>query len=199
MNDYAELITAIAQLLWPVLLVLVIVLLRKRIMALLDSGSELIIEGFGTRFAVKPAQTQRTPKTVASDDKDLVPIDETEPLPADYYFINHTSFLRPEMQADFIQRTGFDAPHYDIRVVVDSYYRGALGRVEHVEYILHKSYEEPRRIRSQRKEKFQLKEVANGEYVLIAKVYLIDRKEPIVLQRYITLWDSGPRMTGKAK
>lgn len=39
--------------------------------------------------------------------------------------------------------------------------------------------------------KFLLKELANGEYVLMDKVYLKDRKEPVLLQRYTTLWESG--------
>jgi hypothetical protein len=37
-----------------------------------------------------------------------------------------------------------------------------------------------------------LKELANGEYVLVAKVFLRDRKSPLILQRYITLWKEGP-------
>jgi hypothetical protein len=41
---------------------------------------------------------------------------------------------------------------------------------------------------------FELKEIANGEFVLMALVYLKDKEAPIILQRYITLWPSGPRI-----
>lgn len=113
---------------------------------------------------------------------------EAEKIPADYVFLNHISFLREEKQAEFQARTGLTGiPHYDIRVVVDSYYKGALDRVKYVEYFLHKSYEEPIQTRSQKQNRFLLKELANGEYVLQAKVYLRDRQEPFLLQRYITL------------
>ncbi|HRD81201.1 MAG TPA: hypothetical protein PK198_26985 [Saprospiraceae bacterium] len=44
-----------------------------------------------------------------------------------------------------------------------------------------------------------LKELANGEYVALAKVFLKDAKEPLVLQRYISLWESGPRLDNKVE
>jgi transcription initiation factor IIF auxiliary subunit len=77
-------------------------------------------------------------------------------------------------------------------VIVDSYYRGALARVSRVEYILHQAYPEPIQVRSNARNRFMLKELANGEYVLVAKVFLRDRKSPLILQRYITLWKEGP-------
>ncbi len=82
--------------------------------------------------------------------------------------------------------------------MVDSYYRGALDSIERVEYYLHEAYPEPIQIRTHKKDKFLLKEIANGEYVMLAKVFLRGRKQPIVLQRYITLWKSGPRIETQA-
>jgi len=119
-----------------------------------------------------------------------------EQLPFDYYFLNHTSFLRRERQEDFRRRTGVPLDHFDIRVIVDSYYKGALDRIERVEYLLHSSYPEPLRVRTarDRPSKFLLKELANGEYVLVAEVFLKDRSQPVVLQRYITLSEDGPRL-----
>lgn len=115
-------------------------------------------------------------------------------LPADYYFINHTSFLRPEKQTEFKSKTNVDRPHYDIRVIIDSYYCGALERIKYVQYYLHKNYPEPIQIRSKKSNKFCLKELANGEYVLTAKLYLKKIEKPIILERYITLWESGPKI-----
>jgi hypothetical protein len=149
---------------------------------------------------VKPTQGIRPPgNTTAGEnapqktDMESIAASPGKPLPADYFFMNHTSFLRPEKQEEFQKRTGIHLNHYDIRVIVDSYYRGAMERIDCVEYVLHRSYPVPLQIRRNPEDHFLLKELANGEYVLLAKVYLKDRKEPIVLQRYITLWADGPR------
>jgi hypothetical protein len=122
-------------------------------------------------------------------------VPEAEPLPADYVFLNHTSFIREDKQGELQQR--FNLPgilHYDIRVILDSDYSGALDRVEYVVYLLHKSYPEPVQARTNRTEKFLLKELANGEYVLLAEVHFKDRRSPLLLQRYISLWKTGPRL-----
>lgn len=116
-------------------------------------------------------------------------------LPADYIYINHTSFLRQEKQGEFQLKTKVQGlPHYDIRVIVDSYYQGALERIKYVTYFLHQSYPEPIQTRANKYDHFCLKEVANGEYVLTAKIFLKDLEKPIILQRYITLWTSGPKI-----
>jgi|APTNR8051073442_1049403.scaffolds.fasta_scaffold12961_4 hypothetical protein len=134
------------------------------------------------------------PTKPPQDKSQLPSIEGQQQLPADYIYLNHTSFLREDMQEEFRRRTGVGLPHYDIRVVVDSYYRGALDEIERVEYILHEEYPNPVQVRTHRSDKFLLKEVANGEYVLLAKVSFRNRKEPLVLQRFITLWESGPHL-----
>ena len=151
-------------------------------------------------FSVDPAQGIRPPSSAAQGDRsqaeDVKQTSKslTTKIPFDYYFINHTSFLRTDKQEEYRQRTGVNLNHYDIRVIVDSYYRGALDRIDRVEYILHSAYPNPIQYRRSPEDKFLLKELANGEYVLMAKVFLKDREEPILLQRYITLWESGPRL-----
>ncbi len=129
------------------------------------------------------------------------PIDQSQELPFDYYFLNHTSFLEKkdgiidqEKQAKYRNRTHVERDHYCIKVIVDSYYSGALDRIERVEYILHKSYPNPRQVSDTRVDKFLLKELANGQFVLMAQVFMKDRKEPVRLQRFITLWESGPKL-----
>ena len=120
---------------------------------------------------------------------------ESNKLPADYIYLNHTSFLRVDRQEEFKKRTGVNRDHFDIRVVVNSYYKGALDRITYVEYYLHKAYPEPIQKRYNKTDHFLLKEIANGEYVLVAKVFLNDLKEPIILERYITLYKEGPKIT----
>lgn len=195
MQELAALITAIATVLWPLLFVALLYVFRERIGALFESGAEVAIEFMGGKFTVKPTERVRPPSNqieTSSPEAQLDPIDPKGKLPADYLYLNHTSFLRDKLQSEFQKRTGIPLPHYDIRVILDSYYRGALDRVERVEYILHKAYPEPIKVRVNRQEKFLLKELANGEYVLQAKVFLVGEKSPIILQRYISLWKEGP-------
>lgn len=129
----------------------------------------------------------------------LPPIATDAKLPNDYLFVNHTSFYLDDgrhkaEQAAIRKKTHVDRKHYHIHVNVDSYYSGALDRVDHVEYILHQAYSNPERSVSNRHDRFLLKEMANGEFVLLAKAYMKDRSEPILLHRYITLWDTGPKI-----
>jgi TIR domain/prokaryotic YEATS domain len=113
-------------------------------------------------------------------------------------FLNHTSFLRADPQAEFRARTGVPLDHYDIRVVLDAEEPEMLDAVSRVEYILDPAYPEPVQVRTaerDRQTKFLLKELANGEYLLRARIYMVNRGAPICLQRYITLWRSGPELT----
>jgi len=160
------------------------------IVGIILTGKVKRLGGFGIELEAFPSQ-----RKIGGDEDEKLELSEKfdeNKLPADYYFINHTSFLRREKQEEFKQRTNVNRLHYDIRVVVDSYYNGALERISYVQYYLHKSYPKPIQKRYNMADKFSLKELANGEYVLIAKVYLNDISKPIILERYITLWESGP-------
>ena len=195
MADAAALVSAIGDLLWPLLFVGLVVLFRRRLVNLLEPGAEVALEFMGGKFTVKPTRRMR-PAGPAREplEGELAPVESGERLPSDYLFLNHTSFLRQDKQTEFQGKTGLPLPHYDIRVLLDSYYRGALDRVERVEYVLHESYPEPIQVRSNRAQRFLLKELANGEYVLLARVFLRGLRSPLILQRYITLWKDGPRI-----
>ena len=187
---------------WPIVILIIVVILRSLISTAVAKGSAF---RFGVKnlaeLSIEPSKGLRPPSAETEGEhpqlvQDLPDVTQgvQEILPFDYYFLNHTSFLRREMQEEFRRRTGVTLDHYYIRVIVDSYYRRALERIEYVEYVLHSSYPQPVQIRRNPEDKFLLKELANGEYVLMAKIYLKDRKEPVLLQRYITLWDSGPHL-----
>ena len=131
------------------------------------------------------------PKAADASSPPEATLSEAPPL-----FLNHTSFLRPEKQAEFRRRTGVPLDHYDIRVVVDAEDDAVLDEIERVEYLLDEGYPEPIRVRTarDRRERFLLKELANGEYLLRAKVFLRGKAAPVLLHRYITLWPSGPEL-----
>lgn len=195
-NAWAAMINAFA---WPVASIIIVIVLCALVLPAVSKGGSFKVKVKDIEFSVVPAQGLRPPSG-SPDENRLHLTKEVQELPRvtqavlpfDYYFLNHTSFLRKEKQDGFRKRTGVNLDHYDIRVIVDSYYHGALDRVEYVEYILHRSYPQPLQYRRNPEDKFLLKELANGEYVLMAKVFLKDRKDPVLLQRYITLWDSGP-------
>ena len=122
-----------------------------------------------------------------------------DPLPADGLYLNHTSFLRndPHLQAKFAASTGENAPHYDLQVVLDSYYADGLDDVDHVEWIFDAGYGDgykPKFASQENEDKFLMKELAYGEFLLLAKVHFKSDRRPVLLQRYITLWNSGPRL-----
>lgn len=195
---HAELVAYInagSSLVWPLLSVVVAFLLLHQLPRLIAGGTEVALEFMGNRVMVRPSARPMADPSDRGHPGELAPVVAGETLPADYFYLNHTSFLRPEIQDEMQARTGWKGDHYDIRVIVSSYYADALNRVERVEYILHEAYEEPIRTRRRRSDCFLLKEIANGEYVLLARVYLRERPEPILLQRYLTLWRSGPKLS----
>ena len=167
-------------------------------LGIIYSGLIYKFKALGVEYesAVKMEASPSRRDLSGSDSDKLELTDKEEPniLPADYIYINHTSFLRENKQREFQAITHVNIPHYDIRVIIDSYYKGALERIRFVKYYLHQSYPEPIQTRSNMKDHFCLKEIANGEYVLIAKIFLKDLEKPIILERYITLWNSGPKI-----
>lgn len=199
---WAVVINALA---WPVAILIIVIILRGIVWPAVSKGGGFCLKVKDIEFSVAPSQVSIPPSTSTdrsqlTKDVEILPEVKQDILPFDYFFLNHTSFLRnttqeeKAMQEEFRRRTRVSRDHYDIRVIVDSYYQGALDRVEYVEYILHHAYPKPIQYRRNPEDKFMLKELANGEYVLMAKVFLKDRKDPVLLQRYITLWESGPRL-----
>jgi len=195
---WAAILNALA---WPAAVLIVAIIIRSLVLPAISEGGCVAVKMQGVEFTVTPAQGLRPPGGSSEEDSSQLTRRglmnagiSQKVLPFDYYFLNHTSFLRKEMQEEFRKLTGVDIDHYDIRVIVDSYYQDALKRIDCVEYILHHAYPQPIQYRRNPEDKFMLKELANGEYVLMARVFLKDRKEPILLQRYITLWETGPML-----
>jgi len=187
MTDYAEVFV------WPVTLLILVLVFRSPLAALLRRAQGLSVEALGTKVTINPTELgspQNPPLGGKGGSVTKKAVGPSDLLPADYFFLNHISFVREEKQEDFRRRTGVTGTkHYDIRVVVESFYEGALDQILCVEYLLHASYPEPVQVMSDSKSHFLLKEVANGEYVLVAKVHIRDRLDPVVLSRYISLGD----------
>lgn len=162
------------------------------IISLLYEGRLTEFKALGIELKVEPSQVDISHpenKIKSTVDKD------SKSFPSDYFYLNHTSFFRADKQLELQKKTGLiDVPLFDIRVKLFSYYVGAIENVQKIQYYLHNSYDTPVRESYNRESNFELKELAFGEYVLTAKVFLKDIQEPFIVQRYITLWESGPEI-----
>jgi transcription initiation factor IIF auxiliary subunit len=69
-----------------------------------------------------------------------------------------------------------------------------LEQIEEVKYLLHPSYPNPVQTVSDRSNRFKLKELAYGSTELRAEVKMRNRKEPVILSRFITLRETSPRI-----
>jgi hypothetical protein len=110
---------------------------------------------------VRAAREAATPNVTAVAPSDGGRPESSDELPSDYFFLNHTSFLRRDRQQQLRAQTGEeDYDHYDIRVIVDSYYEGALDLVTRVEYVLGEGYPYFTKTIDTPDNKFMLRELA---------------------------------------
>lgn len=194
MQNASNFVGVLADLIWPLAVIFIVWLFRREISQLFGKGSCLTVDILGGKIEIKPPEggSVKLSTTEPQPTGRLSPVEPGDPLPADYLYLNHISFIRHERQKEFQKRTGvLGVYHYDIRVVLDSYYEKALERVLCIEYFLHSAYPDPMPVRSDRQDHFMLKELANGEFVLIAKVWLRDIKTPLLLQRFISLYETA--------
>jgi hypothetical protein len=195
MEESISIIQGFAALLWPLGIFTVIFIFRNEIREQIQRGTNLSLEVLGNKIAVNPSKGGEASEVcnVSQDYKPtgkLKPITPEDPLPADYLFLTHISFLRKEKQKQYQKETKMNnVTLFDIRVILNSYYKGALERVSCVKYFLHESYPNPIQAEADIDNHFMLKQLAYGEFVLLAKIWLKDYKTPILMQRYITLFD----------
>jgi len=103
MEAVAKLLEAVGHLVWPAVLVGLLIVFRRELRGLFNRGGEVGLEILGNKLTIKPTAAERKPGTGAVL---LDPVPEGQPLPADYFFLNHTAFLRPERgpQVELIPR-----------------------------------------------------------------------------------------------
>jgi hypothetical protein len=117
-------------------------------------------------------------------------------IPPDYFFLNHTSFLREAEQPRLRETTGFPGNIYDIRVILDSFDPLAMNKVDRVRYELGEAWGDRNvQILTTPENHFLLKDLAYGPPLLFADVFLKGGQVPAVrLYRFVTLWTTGPRL-----
>jgi hypothetical protein len=84
---------------------------------------------------------------------------------------------------------------YQIRLIVFGHHT-ALDRVERVEYTLSPAYppDQRRVVQTDRRDCFQLKQLANGYSVVDADVYVRDQPVGLHLSRFVNMSDTGPHL-----
>lgn len=108
----------------------------------------------------------------------------------DHIAVIHRSWRVSERDAEFGNQE-----MYQIHVVLFGE-KAALDRVEYVLYRLDPSYPNPTRASSDRKNAFELKELANGYSLIRADVKIRDQSEMIYLSRFIDLTPTSPHLKG---
>jgi hypothetical protein len=203
-NFFISIVEAATPLLFGMIVFVGILIFKNDIHKLLKRPFGLSFELFGNKFEINPSRGgdikdgHSKIDSVSPAGGELAEISVYDPIPTDYIFLTHISFYRYEKQQIYESRTKiYNIKHYDIRVVVDSYYKGAIERIIAVKYILHKAYPEPNQIRVDPKDHFMLKEVANGDYVLQALVWLKGVEKPLYLKRHITLYKTEEKIWKK--
>jgi hypothetical protein len=114
--------------------------------------------------------------------------DSTGPITDEHMTLVHSSWRVPERDAEFLGNK-----MYQIHVIVYAS-ESVLGRTRKVRYVLDAAYPEPVKEIADRDRFFEFKELANGYSVVRAEVFVDGEVKPVVLQRFINLTETGPRL-----
>jgi hypothetical protein len=196
---WSALLSAIA---WPAVALVALFALRNLIRIAISEGSRFHLKlDRLAEVAIEPAQGIRPPSGSSGETASHTPRDvdpkrhKQDTLPFDYFFLNHTSFFTAERQEEFRKRGGHQLDYYDIRIIVDSYYRGALASVIRVEYVLHEAYPQPIQIRTNATEKFPFERACRWRVCFGRKgVFKRSPRANPATALHHTLLSSGPRL-----
>ena len=170
-----EFVQAVA---WPSIMLIAIAVFHKPIFAILyglrdrvDAGAPF--EFWQIRVGTAPNNLP-TPKEGAT-------------ITADHMALIHSSWRSPRRDAEF------GRPMWVFHVVVQAKDE-VLDRIESVKYLLDSAYPNPVQVVTDRKSRFMLKELANGESTVRCQVKIKGQTEVVALERYINLTATGPRL-----
>lgn len=109
----------------------------------------------------------------------------------DHIALIHRSWRVPDRDKEFGGQK-----MYQIHVILFGE-KAALDRVEYVLYKLDPAYPSPTQASSDRRNAFQLKEMANGYSLIRAEVKIKDQSEVVFLSRFIDLTTESPKLKGE--
>jgi hypothetical protein len=124
---------------------------------------------------------------IGSIPNNLPVMKDKKEITKDYFALIHASWRYPKKDLEFKKRM------YCIQVIIQAQ-QEVLDEVEFVKYYLHNSYPNPIQTKHDKKNHFELKELAWGEYLLKAEVKLKESNNVIQLERYINLTETGNKL-----
>lgn len=173
-----QFIAFIDKIVWPLFFVIIYLLNAKSfnrifraIVARIESGAEVQISSF---------KVGQVPVSLPSPKGN-------EEVNENHLALLHSSWRYPKKDKEF------DKKMYVIQVILQAN-NDVLDKVEFVRYSLHPSYPNKLQIKTNKENKFELKELAWGEFNLKAEVKIIGQEELIKLTRYINLTETGENL-----
>lgn len=110
----------------------------------------------------------------------------SEPVTSNHLALIHSSWRYSKKDAEFNRRM------YCFHVILQGKPE-TLDRVESVKYILLEWFNKTQVV-TDRASNFKLKELAWGEGKITAQVFIKGQADPVILERYINLTETGPRI-----
>ncbi len=173
-----QFISLIDKIAWPIFLAIIYIFNFKNfkrifeaIVKRIESGAEVQISTF---------KVGQVPVSLPSPK-------ENENVNENHLALLHSSWRYQKKDKEFHKKM------YVIQVILQAN-KEVLDRVEYVRYSLHPSYPNKIQTKTDREKKFELKELAWGEFNLRAEVKIKDQEETISLTRYINLTETGENL-----
>ncbi|MBB4805804.1 hypothetical protein HNP38_001076 [Chryseobacterium defluvii] len=163
---------------WPLFFLVAYLINRKKFNELINILFERI-KG-GSSFKISSIEIGAVPSSLPT-------INKGELITENHLGIVHTSWRYPVKDKEFNKKM------FVIQIIIQGNEK-VLDEIEFVEYKLHYSYPNPIQRSFDRNSKFQLKELAWGEFNLIASVKIKNQNDLIKLKRYINLTETGQNL-----
>ena len=170
-------IELLKTLIWPAIILIVYATNYKRFKAILSSLENRIKQGSAIEFQGFKVGAPMTLPEVSKDGK----------VTEEHLALVHSSWRYPKKDQEF------GKPMYCFQVIVEGQNK-TLDRIEFVKYSLHKSYPNWQQIKHDRKNHFELKELAWGASTVRAEIKIEGQEELIKLSRFVNLSDTGERL-----
>lgn len=168
-------IALIDKIIWPILIFGIYLNNSKKIKLIIDVLISRVEKG--AEFQFSTIKIGQIPMSLPSPK-------ENEKVTENNIALLHSSWRYPRKDKDFKKKM------YVIQVIVQAQ-NDVLDRIEYVKYTLHSSYPNRVQIKNDRISKFQIKELAWGEFNLKATIKIKDQGDLIDLVRYINLSETG--------
>jgi len=193
MNFAPELQVAILSLcqslIWPAFVGIVLFVARTYVVAMLQSLSRRIEQGDPIQagpIAIGKSENKLTRLNEINDFKEIGNLkSKRNPNLASEMTLDLSDVVYLIHTVTSLSRDLAGKERWGIRVIVDADSEELLDKIVKVVYHLHPTFRDPNREIKNRKNKFELKTRAWGEFNILADVYFKGYKKPMTINRYL--------------